>query len=99
MPNPASKPSRPTPQPSTSTLKPPKPGLNTQVVENYILNVVATQSIIGRITLMENTQQQFPQAGSDSIDTAIVALCQQNRMQLVNPDVDPSAQLICHIPA
>lgn len=68
-------------------------------LEKYILNVMATQAVIGRITLLESTQQQFPAVESDLVDRAIMALCQQNRMQLVNPDVDLSLQVICHIPA
>lgn len=67
-------------------------------IEQYVLNVVATYFFTGRITLLKDTQQQFPTVETDIIDTVIMTLCQQNRIQLVNPDSDPSLQVVCHIP-
>jgi len=75
-----------------------KTKVETSVIADYILNIVATQSLIGRMVLVQNTQQQFPNAEGDKIDTVVKTLCQQNRIQLLDPNADPPGQLICYVP-
>ena len=72
--------------------------IDTSAIADYILNIVATQSLIGRMVLVQNTQQQFPKAKADQLDTAVKNLCQQNRIQLLDPNADPAGQLICYVP-
>jgi hypothetical protein len=75
-----------------------KTTVETSAIADYILNIVATQSLIGRVVLVQNAQQQFPKAEADQLDTAVKTLCQQNRIQLLDPNADPAGQLICYVP-
>ena len=72
--------------------------VDTSAIADYILNIVATQSLIGRMVLVQNTQKQFPKTEKATIDTMVKTLCQQNRIQLLDPNADPAGQLICYVP-
>jgi hypothetical protein len=69
-----------------------------QAVGEYILNLMATQSFIGLMVLIENTQQQFANLGEQEIDQVIQALCQKNRLQVLDPHASREGQLICYVP-
>ncbi|PSN20614.1 KAP family P-loop domain-containing protein [filamentous cyanobacterium CCP5] len=75
--------------------EPPPPN---QAVAEYILNLMATQSFIGLMILIENTQQQFSKLGEREIDQVIQTLCQENRLQVLDPDASRQGQLICYVP-
>jgi hypothetical protein len=75
--------------------KPPQPD---QAVADYIINLMATQSFIGLMVLIENTQQQFSGFGEPEIDQVIQTLCEKKRLQVLDPQASRQGQLICYVP-
>ncbi|PSR19062.1 KAP family P-loop domain-containing protein [filamentous cyanobacterium CCP3] len=75
--------------------KPPQPD---QAVADYIINLMATQSFIGLMVLIENTQQQFSSFGEQEIDRVIQTLCEEKRLQVLDPHASRQGQLICYVP-
>lgn len=69
-----------------------------QAVADYILNLMATQSFIGLMVLIENTQQQFSGLSKPEVEQVIQTLCQNQRLQVLDPQVKPNEQLICYVP-
>ena len=66
---------------------------------DYILNLMATQSFVGLMVLIENTQQQFANLGEQEIDQVIQTLCQKNRLQVLDPPAPAAKEwLICYVP-
>lgn len=76
----------------------PKPPQH-EVVADYILNLMATQSFIGLMVLIETTQQKFSNLSDQEIDQIIQTLCSKKRLQVLDPHATREAQLICHIPS
>lgn len=79
---------------SGGTIKPPplKP------VKDFLLNLVITQQFLGRPTLMENANNQFPDVDESQIDQLITQLCHENKIQILDPRAKPKAQLVCLVP-
>ncbi|ASC73861.1 hypothetical protein XM38_048350 [Halomicronema hongdechloris C2206] len=77
------------------TGNPPPPPL--EEVRRYVLNLMTTQLFIGLMVLIESTQQQFPDLSEQEIDQVIEALCQENRIQVLDPRASRQAQLICYV--
>jgi hypothetical protein len=75
-----------------------KPPPSDKAVADYILNLMATQSFIGLMVLIENTQQQFANLGEQEIDQVIQTLCHENRLQVLDPHANREGQLICYVP-
>lgn len=69
-----------------------------QAVADYMINLMTTQSFIGLVVLIETTQQQFPDIKEQEIEQEIQTLCNQKRLQLLDPQADRKAQLICYVP-
>ncbi len=70
-----------------------------QAVADYIVNLMATQSFIGLLVLIETTRQQFSNIKEQEIEQEIQTLCDQKRLQLLDPQASREAQLICYVPA
>jgi hypothetical protein len=70
----------------------------TQAVADYIINLMATQSFVGLMVLIENTQQQFSNFGEQEIDQVIQTLCQKRLLQVLDPHASRQGQLICYVP-
>jgi GTPase SAR1 family protein len=71
---------------------------DSQVVADYIINLMATQSFIGLMVLIENTQQQFSGLNQNEVDQVIQTLCQKQRLQILDPNAKLKEQLICYVP-
>jgi energy-coupling factor transporter ATP-binding protein EcfA2 len=71
---------------------------NLQEIEEFLLNLVKTQSYLARKVLIQNTVSQFSQISQSKVDNLIQQLCQDNKIQIINPNVQPEAQLICFVP-
>ena len=67
--------------------------------ERYILNVMATQSLVGRQVLIENTLEQYGRLESSDAVKLIQQLCQTGRMRVLDPNARPANQLLCWVPA
>lgn len=72
--------------------------LPSQAVSDYMLNLMATQSFVGLMVLIQNTQQQFADLGEPEVDQVIQDLCQANRLRVLDPSVKRQNQLICYVP-
>ncbi|MEL6385407.1 MAG: ATP-binding protein, partial [Cyanobacteria bacterium J06626_18] len=75
-----------------------KPTPPPQAVQDHILNLMKTQSLIGLVMLVENTRQKFADLSESTIEQVIQTLCQENRLQILDPNADRQGQLICHVP-
>jgi hypothetical protein len=69
-----------------------------QPVNEFLLNFVISQQFLGRPTLIENTSSQFPDVDESKIDQLIDKLCQENKIQILDPRAKPKAQLVCLVP-
>jgi hypothetical protein len=67
-------------------------------VKNFLLNFVITQQFLGRQTLIQNASSQFPEVDESQIDQLIDQLCQENKIQILDPRAKPKAQLVCLVP-
>jgi len=74
----------------------PKPDL--QPVKDFLVNLVITQLFLGRQTLIENTKNHFPDTDEAKINQLIDQLCQENKIQILDPRANPISQLICLVP-
>lgn len=75
-----------------------KKALPDQVVADYVVNLMATQSFVGLKVLIDNTYQQFSDFGEQKVDQVIRMLCDKNRLQIMDPVAKTEEQLICYVP-
>jgi Cdc6-like AAA superfamily ATPase len=75
-------------------IKPP----SLEPVKNFLFNFVITQHFLGRQTLIHNASSQFPDVDESQIDQLIDQLCQENKIQILDPRAKPKAQLVCLVP-
>jgi hypothetical protein len=67
-------------------------------VKDFLFNFVITQQFLGRQTLIQNASSQFPNFDESQIDELIDQLCQENKIQILDPRAKPKAQLVCLVP-
>lgn len=81
----------PTPNPKKLDLEP--------VIE-FIMNLVTTQQFLGRNILVQNTLERFSAlpVNETQVEQLIDKLCQENKIQILDPNAKPEAQLICLVP-
>ncbi|MBD1807757.1 ATP-binding protein [Microcoleus sp. FACHB-SPT15] len=77
-----------------SPIKPP----SLEPVKDFLLNFVITQQFLGRQTLIQNASSQFPDVDESQIDQLIDQLCQEDKIQILDPRAKPKAQLVCLVP-
>jgi hypothetical protein len=70
----------------------------TQPIQDYILQTLTIQQLIGLDTLITSTIKQFDQTNRHDVETIIRQLCDQGCAQIMNPKDTPAAQLICWTP-
>jgi hypothetical protein len=78
--------------------KPPVGKVEANPVKDYLLQLLTVQQFIGRKTLTDNIQLQFSHTKATEIETLIVQLCDENRIQILNPQEKPDRQLLCWVP-
>lgn len=79
-----------------SSQPPPDPDkLNLQQIKNHLLNLVIHQGFIGRSRLIQNTSGQFTDVKQADIEQMLDQLCQENKIQIVNPKAKPEDQTVC----
>ena len=66
-------------------------------VKEFLFNLVETNQFLGRKTLIDNTRNQFSQVTDFKADQLIQQLCQENKIQVLDPKAKPEAQLICFV--
>ncbi len=67
-------------------------------VKEFLINLVTTQQLLGRSTLIQNALESFPQANESQVKELIQQLCQENKVQILDPKAKPEAQLVCLVP-
>jgi hypothetical protein len=75
-------------------IKPP----SLEPVKDFLLNFVITQQFLGRQTLIQNASSQFSDLDESKIDQLIDQLCQEKKIQILDPRAKPKAQLVCLVP-
>jgi hypothetical protein len=63
--------------------------------QEFLLNLVTTQKLIGREILLKNARYQFAMLSESQIEQLIEQLAHEKRVQILNPIQQPEAQLIC----
>jgi hypothetical protein len=77
---------------------PPGPDPKPLPVKDFLLNLVKTQHFLGKPTLIDNAISNFPTVNEDQINVLIKELCEENKIQILDPKAKPEAQLICLVP-
>ncbi|MBE9218325.1 ATP-binding protein [Dolichospermum flos-aquae] len=67
-------------------------------VKDFLLNLVKTQHLLGKQTLIDNAISNFPTVNEAQINVLIQQLCEENKIQILDPKAKPEAQLICLVP-
>ncbi|MBD2504384.1 hypothetical protein [Anabaena azotica] len=67
-------------------------------IKDFVLNLVTTQYLLGKNTLIQNAQSKFPTASESQIVASIQQLCQENKIKILDPEAKAEAQLICLVP-
>lgn len=63
--------------------------------KQYLLNLITTQKLLGMQVLVEQGHSQFPKVSERRLIKLVEELCQEGRIQTLNPDADPNDQLVC----
>ncbi|MFO0052408.1 MAG: ATP-binding protein, partial [Dolichospermum sp.] len=74
---------------------PPGPDPKPLPVKDFLFNLVKTQHLLGKPTLIDNAISNFPTVNEAQINVLIQQLCEENKIQIVDPKAKPEAQLIC----
>ena len=77
---------------------PPDPDPKPLPVKDFLFNLVKTQHFLGKPTLIDNAISNFPTVNEDQINVLIKQLCEENKIQILDPKAKPEAQLICLVP-
>ncbi|MGB3693309.1 MAG: ATP-binding protein [Spirulinaceae cyanobacterium] len=67
-------------------------------IKEIFLNLMMSQQLMGKPTLLENANVQFPEASLDELEIAIEELCQEQKLKILDPSAKPEALLICWVP-
>lgn len=68
-------------------------------VKEFLLNFMTVQLYMGLSNLNSHCQQKFPNVNQASIERLIQELCQEKKLEIVNPKAKIEEQLICLIPS
>jgi hypothetical protein len=64
-------------------------------VEKYIMNIMKTQQVLARLSLINMTVLQYSKIEVDKINQIINKLCHQNKIKILNPSDSYSRQTVC----
>jgi hypothetical protein len=79
-------------------ITPPPKVIELTECKDYLLNLVKTQHFLGKPTLIDNAISNFPTVNEAQINVLIQQLCEENKIQILDPKAKPEAQLICLVP-
>ncbi len=74
------------------------PAVDQNAVRDFICNFVKINSFLGVQTLIQNALTQYPQMTTAELEQIIVSLCQERKIQLLDPHAPFPEQLVCHVP-
>jgi len=72
--------------------------VDAQQVKELLLNLVKTQQFMGRQTLIKNARSEFDEVSDIQVEQVIQQLCQEQRVQILDPNAKPEEQLVCLVP-
>ena len=72
--------------------------VNYQQVNKFLLNHVQNQQFLARQTLIQNACSQFPHMERSQVEQLIQQFCQENQIQILDPNATPEEQLIALVP-
>lgn len=79
-------------------ITPPPKVIELTECKDYLFDLVKTQHFLGKPTLIDNAISNFPTVNEDQINVLIQQLCEENKIQILDPKAKPEAQLICLVP-
>ncbi len=66
--------------------------------QRYILNLMATQMMMGMQAVIDRTKEQIPDLEAEKIEVIIQTLDDAGKIQQLHPDADRENQLLCWVP-
>lgn len=74
--------------------------INNQIEEakEFILNLIKTQQMLGRNTVIENARNQFDRLDLSELNQIIQELVRENKISLLGSDDNPEKQFVCLVP-
>lgn len=71
-----------------------------EVIEskNFLFNLITTQHFMGRQALINKVREHFPIVKESQVEEVIKQLCQEKKIQILDPGSPPEAQLLCLVP-
>lgn len=70
-----------------------------EAAQKYILNLMATQSMMGMQALMNSAGEHVRSLSTEDLENIIDALCDANRIQMLDPTARRENQLLCWVPS
>lgn len=69
-------------------------GKTLQEVKQFLLSIVITQQFMGLQALVEKADREFSEVDESQIEQLIQQLCQENKIQILDPDAKREAQFV-----
>ncbi len=69
-----------------------------KAAQKYILNLMATQSMMGMQALMNSAGEHVRSLNAEDLENIINALCDVNKIQMLDPVARPENKLLCWVP-
>ena len=66
--------------------------------KEFMLNLLKTQQMLGRKTLVKNTLSEFNKLEEHEVNQTLKKLTQENHIKLIGLDKNPEYQLVCIVP-
>jgi Cdc6-like AAA superfamily ATPase len=64
-------------------------------LQEFLIDLIANQQLIGRKVLIEKTIERFPQLDAIQVDRQIDRMSRDSRIQILDPEANRNEQLIC----
>jgi len=74
------------------------PEIDFAEVNEFLFNFVKINAFLGLQTLIQNTLEQFPHIDRADVEKQIHELVEQKKIQFIDPNAPPEAQLVCLVP-
>lgn len=69
-----------------------------KAMEEFLFNLIKTQSFMSRKTLLDNVSRQFSGSDRSKINLLIQELFEQKKVKIINPKSKFEEQLVCYVP-
>lgn len=79
-------------------VEPVKPKKEVIDSKNFLFNLITTQHFMGRQALINKVREHFPIVKESQVEEVIKQLCQEKKIQILDPGSPPEAQLLCLVP-